>query len=79
MKNMIKKIHLELPICTSTDILRTLPKLKVNLEKFEKYLLSTFYLLIKIFQEKNIPEKENKTFDEKYKKELQFLLRSKQF
>ena len=72
---MIKKIPLELPICTSTDILRTLPKLKVNLEKFEKYLLSTFY----IFQEKNIPEKENKTFDEKYKKELQFLLRSKQF
>ena len=53
-----KKIPLEWPICTSTDILRALPKLKVNLEKFEKYLLSTFYLLIKFFQEKNIPEEE---------------------
>ena len=44
-----KKIPLEWSICTSTDILRTLPKLRANLEKFEKYLLSTFYLLINIF------------------------------
>ena len=44
-----KNIPLEWPICTSTDILRTLLKLKTNLEKFEKYLLSTFYLLINFF------------------------------
>ena len=44
-----KKISLEWPICTSTDILRTLSKLRANLEKFEKYLLLTFYLLINIF------------------------------
>ena len=46
MKNMTKKIPLELPICTSTYILRTLPKLKGNLEKFGKALLSTFYLIL---------------------------------
>ena len=44
-----KNIPLEWPICTSTDTLRTLLKLKTNLEKFEKYLLSTFYLLINFF------------------------------
>ena len=46
-----KKTHLEWPICTSTHIL-TLPKLKAILEKFEKYILSTFYLLIIFFKEK---------------------------
>ena len=45
----IKKIPLEWPISTSTDILRTLTKLKANLAKFEKYLLAKFYLLIKLF------------------------------
>ena len=70
-----KNIPLEWPISTSTDILRTSPKLKANLEKFEKYLLSTFHSLIKFFREKNIPEEENKTFDRKYKnKKLKFLL-----
>ena len=58
-KKDYKKIPLEWPICTSTDILKTLTKLKANLEKFEKYLLSTFYLLIKFFQKKKIPEEEN--------------------
>ena len=73
-----KKIPLEWPICTSTDILRTLPKLRANLEKFEKYLLSTFYLLIKFLQEKNIPEEKNiKLLIENTEKELQFLLESK--
>ena len=44
-----KIIPLVWPVCTSTDILRALPKLKVNLEKLKKYLLSTFYLLKKIY------------------------------
>ena len=75
---MINKIPLELPICTSTDILRTLPKLKGNLEKFEKDLLSTFYLLIKNFRGKHISEEENKNLlIENPKNELQFLLGSK--
>ena len=73
-----KKISLKWPISTLTDILRTLPKLKANLERFEKYLLSMFYLLIKFFQEKNIPEEEKlKLLIENTKKELQFLLASK--
>ena len=73
-----KKIPLKWPISTLTDILRTLPKLKANLERFEKYLLSMFYLLIKFFQEKNIPEEEKlKLLIENTKKELQFLLASK--
>ena len=73
-----KKIPLKWPISTLTDILRTLPKLKANLEKFEKYLLSMFYLHIKFFQEKNIPEEEKlKLLIENTKKELQFLLASK--
>ena len=42
-----KKIPLAWPVCTSTGILRSSPKLKTNLEKFKKYLLSTFYLLTK--------------------------------
>ena len=33
-ENFSKKIPLEWPICTSTDIMITLSKLKVNLEKF---------------------------------------------
>ena len=70
-----KKISLEWSICTSTDILRTLPKLKANLEKFEKYLLSTFDLLINFFSRKKYSKREkHKTFDRKHKKELQFLL-----
>ena len=40
-----KKIPLEWPICTSTDILKTLPKLKVNLEKFEKFCYHHFICL----------------------------------
>ena len=75
-----QKIPLEWPICTLTDILRTLPKLKANLEKFEKLLLSTFDLIIKLFQENNIPEEEKlKLLIENTKKELQFLLGSKKF
>ena len=35
-ENYIKKIPLEWLICTSTNILRTLPKLKTNLEKLLK-------------------------------------------
>ena len=65
----IKKIPLEWPISTSTDILRTLTKLKANLAKFEKYLLAKFYLLIKLFREKKYSRREkHKTFDTKYKK-----------
>ena len=73
---MIKKIHLAWPVCTSTDILRTLPKLKANLEKFLKYLLSTFYLLTKFYRKKNIPEEEEnrKILIKSIKKELKFLL-----
>ena len=52
-----KKIPLEWPICTSADIMRTLSKLKVNLEKFKKYLLSTFYLLTKFYLGKGLEEK----------------------
>ena len=37
-------------------------------EKYGKKLLSTFYLLIKFFRQKIIPEEENITFDRKYKK-----------
>ena len=50
-------------------------------EKYDKKLLSTFYLLIKFFWEKNISEEENeeniKLLIENTKKELQFLLESK--
>ena len=53
-----KKISLEWPICISTDILKTLPKLKADLQKFKKHLLSTFYLLTKFFQGKS-PNKKN--------------------
>ena len=69
------KIPLAWPVCTSTDILRTLHKLKANLEKILKYLLSTFYLLIKLHREKKYSRsRKHKTFDEKHKKELKFLL-----
>ena len=40
-KKYDKKIPLDWPICAWTDVLKTLPKLKANLEKLEKYLLST--------------------------------------
>ena len=76
----IKKIPQEWSISTSTDILRTLPKLKANLAKFEKYLLAKFYLLIKLFREKNIPAEKNiKILIQNTKKEPQFLLGSKKF
>ena len=75
-----KKIPLGWQICTSTDIFRTLPKLNTNLEKFENYLLSTFYLLINIFQEKIIPEEENiKLLIENKKKSFNFYLDQKNF
>ena len=75
-----KKILLEWLFYASTDKWRTLPKLKANLEKSDKYPLSTFYLLIKRFQEKNTPEDNNiKILIENMKKELQFLLGSKKF
>ena len=57
-----KKIPLEWPICTSTDILRTLLKLKTNVEKFEKYLLSTFYLLINFFSRKKYSTRGKQNF-----------------
>ena len=67
------KIPLAWPVCTSTDILRTLHKLKANLEKILKYLLSTFYLLKKLHREKNIPEEENiKLLMKNTKKSLNF-------
>ena len=50
------------PVCTSTDILRTLTKLKVNLEKLKKYLLSTFYLLKKFYDRKKGQEEKNIKF-----------------
>ena len=75
-----KKILLEWLFYASTDKWRALPKLKANLEKSDKYPLSTFYLLIKRFQEKNTPEENNiKILIENMKKELQFLLGSKKF
>ena len=47
-------------------------------EKYDKKLLSTFYLLINFCREKNIPEEQNiKLLIENTKKELQFLLGSK--
>ena len=49
-----KEIPLGWPICTSTDILRTLPKLKANLQKFKKYLMSIFYLLTKFYWGKKV-------------------------
>ena len=68
-----KTIPLKWSICTSTDILR------INLEKIEKYLLSTFYLRINFFKI-NIPDEENiKLLIKNTKKELQFLLGSKKF
>ena len=57
-----KIIPLKWSICTSTDILG------INLENFEKYLLSTFYLLINFFQKKNSRWGKHKTFDKKYKR-----------
>ena len=75
-----KKILLEWLFYASTDKWRALPKLKANLEKSDKYPRSTFYLLIKRFQEKNTPEENNiKILIENMKKELQFLLGSKKF
>ena len=47
-------------------------------EKYDKKLLPTFYLLIKFFLEKSIPEEKNiKLLIKNTKKELPFLLRSK--
>ena len=47
-------------------------------EKYDKKLLSTFYLLINFCREKNIPEEQNiKLLIENTKKELQLLLGSK--
>ena len=57
-----KIIPLVWPVCTSTDILRTLTKLKVNLEKLKKYLLSTFYLLKKFYDRKKGQEEKNIKF-----------------
>ena len=75
-----KKIPLEWPICTSTGTLRTLPKLKANLQIFKKYLISTFYLLTNIYQGRKSLEENNKIFDKKStKRELKFLLNSKKF
>ena len=75
-----KKNSLEWSICTSTDILRTLSKLKANLEKFEKYLLSTFDLLINFFSRKNIPKEENiKLSIENTKKSFNFYFDEKNF
>ena len=50
-------------------------------EKYGKKLLSTFYLLIKFFRQKIIPEEENITFDRKYKKRAlrNFFLTLKKF
>ena len=70
-----KNIPLEWPISTSTDILRTSPKLKANLEKFEKYLLSTFYVLMKFFEKKIFQKKKTKLLIENTKtKNLNFSL-----
>ena len=71
-----KIIPLVWPVCTSTDILRALPKLKVNLEKLKKYLLSTFYLLKKIYDgKKRSRRKKHKIFGKKTLKEnLNFYL-----
>ena len=70
-----KNIPLEWPISTSTDILRTSPTLKANLEKFEKYLLSTFYVLIKFFEKKIFQKKKTKLLIENTKtKNLNFYL-----
>ena len=41
--------------------MRTLLKLKANLQKFKKYLVLTFYLLTKFY-------KKHKTFDKKHEK-----------
>ena len=69
-----KIIPLKWSICTSTDILG------INLEKFEKYLLSTFYLLINFFQKKYSRWGKHKTFDKKYKKKsFNFYLDQKNF
>ena len=62
----IKKILLDWSICTSPDILRTLPKLKANLEKFRKHLSSAFYLHTKLYQGKETLVK--KTTDKKHYK-----------
>ena len=60
-KKYDKKIPLDWPICAWTDVLKTLPKLKANLEKLEKYLLST--------EEKRYSRRgKHKTFNRKYKK-----------
>ena len=70
----IKKIPRDWPICTSPDILRTLPKLKANLEKFRKHLLSTFCLHTKFYLEKKTLEEKNiKPLIKNTKTELKFL------
>ena len=48
-------------------------------EKYGKKLLSTFYLLIKIFWQKIIPEEENITFDRKYEKRASIFTCIKKF
>ena len=57
-----EKYNKEIPICTSTDILRTLPKLKANLQKFKKYLISIFYLFTKFYRGKKVQKKKTSEF-----------------
>ena len=58
--------------------MRTLSKLKVNLEKFQKYPLSTFYLLTKFYLGKGLEEKSMEPLLIKnIKKDLNLLVKTK--
>ena len=79
-KNYIKKIPLEWSICTSTNILRTLPKLKTNLEKLLKKSNINILSAYKILRRKNSSEEENiRLLIKNTKRELKSLLNPKQF
>ena len=79
-ENYIKKIPLEWSICTSTNILRTLPKLKTNLEKLLKKSNINILSAYKILRRKNSSEEENiRLLIKNTKRELKSLLNPKQF
>ena len=60
--------------------MRALPKLKVNLQKFKKYVLSTFYLFTKFYSGKGLKEKNMEPFLIKnMKRELNLLVKTKNF
>ena len=60
--------------------MRALPKLKVNLQKFKKYVLSTFYLFTKFYCGKGLKEKNMEPFLIKnMKRELNLLVKTKNF